>query len=142
MAGEQFTGRSDGARRSAVWAVLAVFLLNLLPGSMAHLAAPATDLAGAIEICAAEGGTRIILPDGTEVPPSDRPAHDGQGCPDCITCVHACGTGCGMAAGFVALSLQVDRGGADLRLLAASTFTPQQSFPLRPPGQAPPLKRA
>jgi hypothetical protein len=142
MAGKRLTERPDETRRSAVWAVLAVFLVNLLFGSFPHLAASLPDLAGAIAICAADGGTRTILPDGSTVPQPGHPMQSGPGCPDCITCTPACGIGCGLAASVAGLAPQIDPTRIDLQLRAASAFTPRQSFPLRPPGQTPPLKLA
>jgi hypothetical protein len=127
-------------RQPGVLLLIAVLFANLLFSSGVHPAAASDPLTDAIEICSAQGGIRYVQADGSELP-AQQPGHDHRGCPDCMTCLQGCNHV--LAASPAVPAQSIDSAAASLGTFATdSGRLLQRTFPVRPPGQAPPLKRA
>jgi hypothetical protein len=115
-----------------VLALIGLLLLNLM--------AVAVPDAGAIEICAADGGVRLVLPDGSPAPEPQVPAHDGPLCEHCMAaCVHGCAAACGKAPPALAAVVWPDRKAGDPRLhMADVSVPPSTPDTSRPRAQGPP----
>jgi hypothetical protein len=136
MTSSRGRGAASLRRQHVVLALIGLLLLNL----MAVVVPAAGTAAGAIEICAADGSVRQVLPDGSPAPQPHSPAHDGPLCPDCLAaCAHGCAVACGKTLPALVAAARPDPASGDLRQrLTESAAPPRTLATARPRAQAPP----